>query len=49
MIHTGSKVVLIEANEPEGSAPASIAWQLAEDRKENTAALCVSTARDGRF
>ncbi|XP_049658900.1 probable cation-transporting ATPase 13A5 isoform X3 [Accipiter gentilis] len=40
MIHTGSKVVLIEANEPEGSAPASIAWQLAEDRKENTAALC---------
>ncbi|XP_074887740.1 putative cation-transporting ATPase 13A5 [Buteo buteo] len=40
MIHTGSKVILIEANEPEGSAPASIAWQLAEDRKENTAALC---------
>ncbi|XP_069648488.1 probable cation-transporting ATPase 13A5 isoform X4 [Haliaeetus albicilla] len=40
MIHTGSKVILIEANEPEGSAPASIAWQLAEDRKENTAVLC---------
>uniref|UniRef100_A0A663DQK1 Cation-transporting ATPase n=1 Tax=Aquila chrysaetos chrysaetos TaxID=223781 RepID=A0A663DQK1_AQUCH len=36
MIHTGSKVILIEANEPEGSAPASIAWQLAEDCKENT-------------
>uniref|UniRef100_A0A8C0C1Q9 Cation-transporting ATPase n=1 Tax=Buteo japonicus TaxID=224669 RepID=A0A8C0C1Q9_9AVES len=45
MIHTGSKVILIEANEPEGSAPASIAWQLAEDRKENTAALCVSTEK----
>uniref|UniRef100_A0A8C0FUS8 Cation-transporting ATPase n=1 Tax=Bubo bubo TaxID=30461 RepID=A0A8C0FUS8_BUBBB len=28
MIHTGSKVILIEAKEPEGSAPASIAWRL---------------------
>uniref|UniRef100_A0A8C0IIU2 Cation-transporting ATPase n=1 Tax=Bubo bubo TaxID=30461 RepID=A0A8C0IIU2_BUBBB len=33
MIHTGSKVILIEAKEPEGSAPASIAWRLAEDCK----------------
>ncbi|XP_075617344.1 putative cation-transporting ATPase 13A5 isoform X2 [Balearica regulorum gibbericeps] len=40
MIHAGSKVVLIEANEPEGSAPASIAWRLAEDCKANTAAPC---------
>ncbi|KAK4819376.1 hypothetical protein QYF61_001655 [Mycteria americana] len=38
MIHTGSKVILVKANEPEGSAPASIAWQLAEDSKANTAA-----------
>uniref|UniRef100_A0A8C0FWQ9 Cation-transporting ATPase n=1 Tax=Bubo bubo TaxID=30461 RepID=A0A8C0FWQ9_BUBBB len=37
MIHTGSKVILIEAKEPEGSAPASIAWRLAEDCKANTA------------
>ncbi|XP_054242164.1 probable cation-transporting ATPase 13A5 [Indicator indicator] len=38
MIHTGSKVILVEANEPEGSAPASITWRLAEDCKANTAA-----------
>uniref|UniRef100_A0A8C3K5N5 Cation-transporting ATPase n=1 Tax=Calidris pygmaea TaxID=425635 RepID=A0A8C3K5N5_9CHAR len=37
MIHTGSKVILIEANEPEGSSPASIAWRLAEESKTNTA------------
>ncbi|KFV75437.1 putative cation-transporting ATPase 13A5, partial [Dryobates pubescens] len=37
MIHTGSKVILVEANEPEGSAPASITWRLAEDCKANTA------------
>lgn len=49
MIHTGSKVILIEANEPQGSAPASIAWRLAEESKANTAAPHVSTARDGCF
>ncbi|PKU47631.1 hypothetical protein llap_2097 [Limosa lapponica baueri] len=46
MIHTGSKVILIEANEPEGSTPASIAWRLAEERKTNTAApreVCANT------
>uniref|UniRef100_A0A672VE82 Cation-transporting ATPase n=1 Tax=Strigops habroptila TaxID=2489341 RepID=A0A672VE82_STRHB len=36
MIHTGSKVILVEANEPEGSTPASIAWRLAEDCEANT-------------
>ena len=49
MIHIGSKVILVEANEPEGSTPASIAWRLAEDSKANTAAPRVSTARDGCF
>uniref|UniRef100_A0A8C3PPZ2 Cation-transporting ATPase n=1 Tax=Calidris pygmaea TaxID=425635 RepID=A0A8C3PPZ2_9CHAR len=43
MIHTGSKVILIEANEPEGSSPASIAWRLAEESKTNTAAPHVKT------
>ncbi|XP_074447046.1 putative cation-transporting ATPase 13A5 isoform X2 [Larus michahellis] len=46
MIHTGSKVILIEANEPQGSAPASIAWRLAEESKANTAApheVCANT------
>ncbi|XP_062458995.1 probable cation-transporting ATPase 13A5 [Pezoporus occidentalis] len=38
MIHTGSKVILVEAREPEGSTPASIAWRLAEDCEANTAA-----------
>jgi len=49
MIHMGSKVILVEANEPEGSAPASIAWRLAEDSKANTAVPRVSIARDGCF
>lgn len=49
MIHTGSKVILVEADEPEGSAPASIAWRLAEDCKANTAAPGVSTAKAGCF
>ncbi|XP_056215078.1 probable cation-transporting ATPase 13A5 isoform X1 [Falco biarmicus] len=46
MVHTGSKVILVEANEPEGSAPASIAWRLAEGCKANTAAphnICADT------
>ncbi|XP_009881727.1 PREDICTED: probable cation-transporting ATPase 13A5 [Charadrius vociferus] len=46
MIHMGSKVILIEANEPEGSAPASITWRLAEESKANTAApreVCANT------
>uniref|UniRef100_A0A8C6IVK4 Cation-transporting P-type ATPase N-terminal domain-containing protein n=1 Tax=Melopsittacus undulatus TaxID=13146 RepID=A0A8C6IVK4_MELUD len=34
MIHTGSKVILVEASEPEGSTPASIAWRLVEDCEE---------------
>ncbi|XP_021249013.1 probable cation-transporting ATPase 13A5 isoform X3 [Numida meleagris] len=39
MIHEGSKVIIIEASEPEGSAPASIAWRLAEGSKE----VCANT------
>uniref|UniRef100_A0A8B9EBV6 Cation-transporting ATPase n=1 Tax=Anser cygnoides TaxID=8845 RepID=A0A8B9EBV6_ANSCY len=31
MIPKASKAIIIEASEPEGSTPASIAWQLAED------------------
>uniref|UniRef100_A0A8C4V8R3 Cation-transporting ATPase n=1 Tax=Falco tinnunculus TaxID=100819 RepID=A0A8C4V8R3_FALTI len=49
MVHTGSKVILVEANEPEGSAPASIAWRLAEGCKANTEAPHVSTAREERI
>uniref|UniRef100_A0A8C3CNT9 Cation-transporting ATPase n=1 Tax=Cairina moschata TaxID=8855 RepID=A0A8C3CNT9_CAIMO len=41
MIPRSSKVIIIEASEPEGSAPASIAWQLAEDSKASTAAAPV--------
>ncbi|KAK2530933.1 hypothetical protein Q9966_008797 [Columba livia] len=37
MIHTRGKVILISAKELEGSTPASIAWQLAEGCKANTA------------
>uniref|UniRef100_A0A8C4V897 Cation-transporting ATPase n=1 Tax=Falco tinnunculus TaxID=100819 RepID=A0A8C4V897_FALTI len=43
MVHTGSKVILVEANEPEGSAPASIAWRLAEGCKANTEDICANT------
>ncbi|NXU59559.1 AT135 ATPase, partial [Turnix velox] len=46
MIHVGSKTILVEATEPEGSVPASIAWQLVEDSKANTAAshvVCTNT------
>ncbi|KFP34125.1 putative cation-transporting ATPase 13A5, partial [Colius striatus] len=49
MIHTASKVILVEANEPEGSTPASIAWRVAEDCKANTAApheLCANTEEE---
>lgn len=49
MIHTGSKVILVEASEPEGSTPASIACRLAEDCEASTAAPHVSTARDDHF
>uniref|UniRef100_A0A8C5EYF5 Cation-transporting ATPase n=1 Tax=Gopherus evgoodei TaxID=1825980 RepID=A0A8C5EYF5_9SAUR len=34
MISKTSKVILIEANEPEGPTPASITWQLMEDSKQ---------------
>uniref|UniRef100_A0A8C2TTM3 Cation-transporting ATPase n=1 Tax=Coturnix japonica TaxID=93934 RepID=A0A8C2TTM3_COTJA len=33
MIHEASKVIIVEASEPEGSTPASIAWRLAENSK----------------
>uniref|UniRef100_A0A8B9EFE4 Cation-transporting ATPase n=1 Tax=Anser cygnoides TaxID=8845 RepID=A0A8B9EFE4_ANSCY len=36
MIPKASKAIIIEASEPEGSTPASIAWQLAEDSKAST-------------
>ncbi|XP_042734340.1 probable cation-transporting ATPase 13A5 [Lagopus leucura] len=38
MIHEDSKVIIVEASEPEGSAPASIAWRLAEGSKTSAAA-----------
>ncbi|KAM9542402.1 LOW QUALITY PROTEIN: putative cation-transporting ATPase 13A5 [Guaruba guarouba] len=38
MSHTASKGILVEASEPEGSTPTSIAWRLAEDCEANTAA-----------
>ncbi|NWQ98581.1 AT135 ATPase, partial [Burhinus bistriatus] len=46
MIHAGSKLILIEATEPEGSTPASITWRLAEESKASTAApheVCANT------
>uniref|UniRef100_A0A669PQ23 ATPase 13A5 n=1 Tax=Phasianus colchicus TaxID=9054 RepID=A0A669PQ23_PHACC len=45
MIHEASKVIIVEASEPEGSAPASIAWRLAEGSKTSAAAPSVSTAK----
>ncbi|OXB75614.1 UNVERIFIED_CONTAM: hypothetical protein H355_001258 [Colinus virginianus] len=47
MIHEASKVIIVEASEPEGSTPASIAWRLAEGSKASTAAPSVSTAKGG--
>uniref|UniRef100_A0A8C3XII9 Cation-transporting ATPase n=1 Tax=Chelydra serpentina TaxID=8475 RepID=A0A8C3XII9_CHESE len=43
MISKTSKVILIEASEPEGPTPASITWQLVEDSKQNAAGITVST------
>ncbi|KYO40009.1 putative cation-transporting ATPase 13A2 isoform A [Alligator mississippiensis] len=37
MIPKSSPVILIEANEPEGTTPASITWQLMEESKQATA------------
>ncbi|XP_074153935.1 putative cation-transporting ATPase 13A5 isoform X2 [Sminthopsis crassicaudata] len=34
MIPQGNKVILIEANEPEGHSPASVTWQLLENKEE---------------
>ncbi|XP_072474976.1 probable cation-transporting ATPase 13A5 [Notamacropus eugenii] len=34
MIPQGNKVILVEANEPEGFSPASVTWQLLEDTEE---------------
>ncbi|XP_032633240.1 putative cation-transporting ATPase 13A5 isoform X1 [Chelonoidis abingdonii] len=39
MISKTSKVILIEASEPEGPAPASITWQLVEDSKQIAAGI----------
>ncbi|XP_030432416.1 probable cation-transporting ATPase 13A5 isoform X4 [Gopherus evgoodei] len=39
MISKTSKVILIEANEPEGPTPASITWQLMEDSKQMAAGI----------
>ncbi|XP_068939396.1 probable cation-transporting ATPase 13A5 [Petaurus breviceps papuanus] len=33
MIPQGNKVILVEANEPEGCSPASVTWQLLEDKE----------------
>uniref|UniRef100_A0A8B9PET1 Cation-transporting ATPase n=1 Tax=Apteryx owenii TaxID=8824 RepID=A0A8B9PET1_APTOW len=45
LVRGASRVILVEASEPEGSAPASLSWQLAEDSKANTAGPSVSTSR----
>ncbi|XP_056653578.1 probable cation-transporting ATPase 13A5 [Monodelphis domestica] len=34
MIPPGNKVIVIEANEPEGMAPASVTWQLLESKEQ---------------
>ncbi|XP_067398912.1 probable cation-transporting ATPase 13A5 [Emydura macquarii macquarii] len=39
MISKTSKVIIIEASEPEGPTPASITWQLMEDSKQNAAGI----------
>uniref|UniRef100_A0A452HIJ8 Cation-transporting ATPase n=1 Tax=Gopherus agassizii TaxID=38772 RepID=A0A452HIJ8_9SAUR len=39
MISKTSKVILIEASEPEGPTPASITWQLMEDSKQMAAGI----------
>ncbi|XP_050819827.1 probable cation-transporting ATPase 13A5 isoform X4 [Gopherus flavomarginatus] len=39
MISKTSKVILIEASEPEGPTPASITWQLVEDSKQMAAGI----------
>ncbi|XP_044886109.1 probable cation-transporting ATPase 13A5 isoform X3 [Mauremys mutica] len=39
MISKTSKVILIEASEPEGPTPASITWQLVEDSKQIAAGI----------
>ncbi|EMP27108.1 Putative cation-transporting ATPase 13A4 [Chelonia mydas] len=39
MISKTSKVILIEASEPEGPTPASITWQLVEDSKQNASGI----------
>ncbi|XP_060098774.1 probable cation-transporting ATPase 13A5 [Heteronotia binoei] len=44
MISNSSKVILVEANEPEGSIPASLTWQLMEDKHPHPAEgkdLCI--------
>ncbi|NXC39711.1 AT135 ATPase, partial [Penelope pileata] len=46
MIHEASKVIIIEGSEPEGSAPASIAWQLAEGSKVSTATEVFANAQE---
>ena len=33
MIPQGSQVILVEANEPEESVPASVTWQLVENQE----------------
>uniref|UniRef100_A0A8C0GCV2 Cation-transporting ATPase n=1 Tax=Chelonoidis abingdonii TaxID=106734 RepID=A0A8C0GCV2_CHEAB len=46
MISKTSKVILIEASEPEGPAPASITWQLVEDSKQIAAGITERTIRE---
>ncbi|XP_050819826.1 probable cation-transporting ATPase 13A5 isoform X3 [Gopherus flavomarginatus] len=41
MISKTSKVILIEASEPEGPTPASITWQLVEDSKQMAAGITI--------
>ncbi|XP_009680413.2 probable cation-transporting ATPase 13A5 isoform X1 [Struthio camelus] len=45
LVHRASRVIVIEANEPEGSTPASLSWQLAEDGKTSAAGpseICIN-------
>nr|XP_020820303.1 probable cation-transporting ATPase 13A5 isoform X2 [Phascolarctos cinereus] len=50
MIPQGNKVILIEANEPEGFSPASVTWQLLEDKVDGhrNKETCLSI-QDGSF
>ncbi|KAM4694337.1 putative cation-transporting ATPase 13A4 [Discoglossus pictus] len=52
MIPNGSKLILIEATEPEGDSPASITWKTITDKQENkqvTHNLCIESDVGGYY